>query len=66
MTPNADVERDSRGNIRWPLHGWDDEKVYFWSDEHGEMCVSDDPQLMQELVDACTRYFEARGWPKKS
>ncbi|MBI2927376.1 MAG: hypothetical protein HYY24_16900 [Verrucomicrobia bacterium] len=41
------------------LHGWDDEKVYFWSPQTGEKCLTDEPTLMQELLGVCTRYFEA-------
>ena len=39
------------------LHGWDDEKVYFWSPQTGEKCVSDEPELLQELLAICARYF---------
>ena len=41
------------------LHGWDDEKVYFWSPQTGEKCVSDEPALMQDLLGVCARYFAA-------
>jgi hypothetical protein len=41
------------------LHGWDDEKVYFWSPETGEQCVSDEPELLRRLIDVCTEYFQS-------
>ena len=44
------------------LHGWDDEKVYFWSPQTDEQCVSDDPALLQKLLAVCANYFqEAQG-----
>jgi hypothetical protein len=43
------------------LHGWDDEKVYFW-DEEGkkEWCVSDEQDLYDRLVKICRRYFKEK------
>jgi hypothetical protein len=41
------------------LHGWDDEKVYFWSPETGERCVSDEPVLLRQLVAIYAEYFQA-------
>ncbi|MBI2926500.1 MAG: hypothetical protein HYY24_12465 [Verrucomicrobia bacterium] len=46
------------------LHGWDDEKVYFWSPQTGERCVSDEPELVQQLIGLCAEYF--RQTPGKS
>lgn len=42
------------------LHGWDDEKVYFWSPETGELCISDEPELLRQLVAICAEYFQNR------
>ncbi|PKO22072.1 MAG: hypothetical protein CVU38_11430 [Chloroflexi bacterium HGW-Chloroflexi-1] len=40
------------------LHGWDDEKVYFWDDEvRIDWCVSDYPDLVARLVAICQEYF---------
>ena len=55
---------DKRSNPPGPtpaarLHGWDDEKVYFWSPQTGEKCVSDELELLQELLGVCARYFAA-------
>jgi hypothetical protein len=40
------------------LHGWDDEKVYFWSPETGGQCVSDEPELLRKLIAICAEYFQ--------
>jgi len=42
----------------YKLHGWDDEKIYFWTGKE-EMCVSDCPELMMRLIDICRKYFKA-------
>jgi hypothetical protein len=39
------------------LHGWDDEKVYFWDETGKEWCVSDYPDLVARLVEVCRDYF---------
>ena len=39
------------------LHGWDDEKVYYWSDDRGEFCVSDHPDLLRRLELICQEYL---------
>jgi hypothetical protein len=39
------------------LHGWDDEKVYFWDETGKEWCVSDYPDLVAWLVEICRDYF---------
>jgi len=39
------------------LHGWDDEKVYFWIPGEGERCVSDEPELLRQLEALCADYF---------
>ena len=41
------------------LYGWDDEKVYFWSPQTGEKCVSDESELIQKLIGICAEYFRA-------
>ncbi len=48
----------------WSLHGWDDEKVYLWSEEFGELCVSDEPELMRALLQVCRDYYATRGSKK--
>ena len=41
------------------LHGWDDEKIYFWDEEIGqELCVSDEERLYNQLVEICREYFK--------
>lgn len=41
------------------LHGWDDEKIYFWEEESGqELCVSDEEELYNQLVKICREYFK--------
>jgi hypothetical protein len=38
------------------LHGWDDERVYYW-DGTQEWCVSDHPDLVVRLLEICRDYF---------
>ena len=41
------------------LHGWDDEKIYLWSDkDKREYCVSDEEELYNRLLKICIEYFE--------
>ncbi|MFQ5629538.1 MAG: hypothetical protein ACE5I1_12315 [bacterium] len=43
------------------LHGWDDEKVYFWDEEAGkDWCVSDEEELNRQLVEICRKYFKKK------
>lgn len=43
------------------LHGWDDEKVYFWDEENKkEWCVSDEQELYKQLVKICRAYFNKK------
>lgn len=39
------------------LHGWDDEKVYFYDETGKERCVSDYPELVARLIEICKDYF---------
>ena len=39
------------------LHGWDDEKIYFWNGKE-EHCVSDDNELYQHLLEICINHFK--------
>lgn len=46
-------------NEMYHLHGWDDEKIYFWDEKRGEeYCVSDDKQLYEHLLKICIDYFK--------
>ena len=50
----------------FPLHGWDDEKVYYWDEDHKhEWCVSDDPVLYERLVEICREHFFEKGGKEK-
>jgi hypothetical protein len=43
------------------LHGWDDEKIYFWDEEQKkERCVSDERELYEGLVEICRKYFKKK------
>lgn len=43
------------------LYGWDDGKIYFWSERRKEeFCVSDEKALYAHLTDICHRYFESK------
>ena len=56
----SDGKRDIYQKERPGLHGWDDEKVYYWTQER-EICVSDIPELMAQLEEVCRRYLETQG-----
>jgi hypothetical protein len=49
-------ERDRYERRKPHLHGWDDEKVYYWTNER-EICVSDIPELMAQLEEVCRKYL---------
>ena len=40
------------------LHGWDDEKVYYWSEKEEDICVSDIPELMDQLEKVCRNFIQ--------
>ena len=43
------------------LHGWDDEKIYFWDlESRKEWCVSDEEELYNQLVEICKKYFKVK------
>ena len=42
------------------LHGWDNEKVYFYSRETGECCVSDETALLDQLIAAQAKSLRDR------
>lgn len=44
---------------KYHLHGWDDEKIYFWDGEK-EICVSEDEELYNHLLETCKKYFERK------
>lgn len=44
---------------KYHLHGWDDEKVYFW-DGKEDRCVSDDEELYNQLLEMCIKYFKKK------
>lgn len=48
------------------LHGWDDEKVYFWDETGHEWCVNDHPELLARLVEMCKEYFARKRREKKT
>jgi hypothetical protein len=54
------TEESANESFACRLYGWDDEKVYFWSPETGERCVSDESVLLQQLVAICAEYFQNR------
>jgi len=62
MQANVEAGRDTKAE-RWPLHGWDDCKVYFGTEVPGvgELCVSDEPELMEELIRTCWDYYRRKG-----
>lgn len=63
MTGKAGI---SSANIfSYRLHGWDDEKIYLFSDETGERCVSDEPELLRRLTEICVEYFAKRATGEK-
>ena len=49
-----------------PLHGWDDEKVYF-SDEitNQEWCVTDETELYERLTKICREYFKKKSMKRE-
>lgn len=43
---------------KYRLHGWDDEKIYFWDKEkRKEWCVSDDKKLYRKLLEICIKFY---------
>jgi hypothetical protein len=40
------------------LHGWDDGKIYFYDESGKENCVSDQPELMENLMKICREFFK--------
>lgn len=43
------------------LHGWDDEKIYFWSKKNKkEYCVNDEEKLYNKLLKICVEYFKKK------
>lgn len=42
------------------LYGWDDGKVYFYDKDGKERCVTDEPQLLEALIEICQGYFERK------
>ena len=43
---------------KYRLHGWDNEKIYFWDeDAKKELCVSDEKELYDKLLEICIKYF---------
>ncbi|MCW3129772.1 MAG: hypothetical protein N2V75_06735 [Methanophagales archaeon] len=48
-------------NRKQRLHGWDDEKIYFWDEEKGkEWCVTDEEELYNQLLGMCVEYFKKK------
>jgi len=51
-----------KANRKQILHGWDDEKIYFWDEVEGkEWCVTDEKELYDQLLGMCIEYFKNRG-----
>ncbi len=42
--------------MKYSLHGWDDEKIYFW-DGRKERSVTDEKELYDQLLEICVEYF---------
>lgn len=45
--------------IHKKLHGWDDEKIYYY-DNKKDICVSDNPALYQALLGITERWFSSK------
>jgi len=46
---------------KYRLHGWDDEKIYFWDEEKKkEYCVTDEKRLYEQLLEICIKYFSKK------
>jgi len=51
----------TKSEQEYRLHGWDDEKIYFWNDEDKkEHCVSEEEKLYNKLLKICIEYFEKK------
>ena len=44
-------------NFQPRLHGWDDEKLYYFDETSVEWCVNDHPELLAQLTEICKEYF---------
>lgn len=71
LTKNNSVIRTKVSGMRSTeiklLHGWDDEKIYFWDEElNKEWCVTDEAQLYNQLVQICREYFKKYKTSKSS
>lgn len=45
------------------LYGWDDGKVYLELDDLGEVCISEEPDLMEGFVALCKEYYHNHSHP---
>ena len=52
-----EVKKPDDETREYRLHGWDDEKLYYWTGK-GEICISDIPEVMDRLEEICRIYFE--------
>jgi len=41
------------------LVGWDDGKIYFYL-KGKEHCVSDEPELLEQIIALCQQYYERK------
>jgi len=41
------------------LVGWDDGKIYFYL-KGKEYCVSDEPELLEQIIALCRQYYERK------
>ncbi|MDP2896755.1 MAG: hypothetical protein Q8Q12_09380 [bacterium] len=48
-----------RPDPRPMLVGWDDGKIYLYI-AGKEYCISDDPELVQKILDLCRQHFERK------
>lgn len=45
------------------LVGWDDGKIYLYLDSK-EYCVSDEPELIEQIIALCQQYFKRKSQEK--
>jgi len=53
-------QNDTCPSKKYNLHGWDDEKLYYLTEQEGDVCVSDIPELMDKLEEMCRFFLERK------